>query len=349
MDVKIGKDSKGLFAIIYGAGGVQWVRGQRAAEIAKKSGLSQTQQASEDGSRHIAAAGQIIEAVARLGQWYEMRQMRLLEEARFEERRIPWLVSCANLVLNDIAANGRLDAKAAYYLSREASGLFEACENNPKIYVPGTVLYMCHGIHRHLAEFNIASNEYVSSVLRQHGALTTDSSLYGETLRKILGDANVPSDASWLEYHSAEEQLEAMIAYASEKKSAEVEWKDIAKSSVLLAAFIPIPVFWGAGMVARTLLTVGSMARGAAVGYSIQPLFKLVKGFFKNISDAKRIQMIEDYRDLLLLQLEAANTARFIWVQERLLEGTDQKKMILLGQEPVPALTAPNEVLLLND
>lgn len=344
MDVKVGQDTKGLFAIIYGPGGVRWVRGQQAAEIARQSGLSQARQVGEASSGQIAAAGQIIEAVARLGQWYEMRQMRLLEEARFEERRIPWLVSCANLVLNDITANGRLDGKAAYYLSREASGVFEACENNPKIHVPGTVLYMCHGIHRHLAEFNIASNDYVSSVLRQQGAITTDSSLFGETLRKILGDAQVPSDASWLEYHSAEEQLEAMIAYASEKKSVELDWKDIAKSSVLLAAFIPIPVFWGAGMVARTLFTVGGMARGAAVGYSIQPLFKVVRGFFKNQNDTKRIQMFEDYRDLLLLQLEAANTARFIWVQGRLLEGTEQKKLVLLGHEPIPALPAPDEI-----
>ncbi len=243
-------------------------------------------------------------------------------------------------MLNDITANGRLDGKAAYYLSREASGVFEACENNPKIHVPGTVLYMCYGIHRDLAEFNIASNEYVSSILRQQGTLTTDSALYGETLKKILGDAQVPSDASWLEYHSAEEQLEAMIAFVSEKKSVEVDWKDIAKSSVLLAAFIPIPVFWGAGMVARTLITVGGMARSAAVGYSIQPLYKLVKGIFKNINDTKRINLIEDYRDLLLLQLEAANTARFLWVQGRLLEGTEQKRLVLLGQETIPALPA---------
>jgi len=34
MDVKIGQESRGLFAIIYGPGGVRWVRGQRAAEIA---------------------------------------------------------------------------------------------------------------------------------------------------------------------------------------------------------------------------------------------------------------------------------------------------------------------------
>jgi hypothetical protein len=344
MDIKIGQDTKGQFAIIYGRGGVQWVRGRGADALAKQSGLSLQRPAEKDGSLHIAAAGQILEAVSELGQWYEMRQMRLIQEAHYEEQRIPWLLSCANLVLNDITANGRLDSKAAYYLSRDASGLFEACVKNPKIYVPGSVLYMCYGIQKQLAKFNAASNDYLSSVLRQEGTLTTGSSIFGEGLKKIFGDTRIPDDASWLKYHSAEEQLEAMLELASEKKSVEIDWKDIAKSSVLLAAFIPIPAFWGAGIAARTLFTIGGMARGAAVSYSLQPLSKIVKGIYKNMNDTKQIQMFVDLRDLFLLKLEANNTARLIEVQSRLLEGTEQKELVLLGQEPIPALPAPEEI-----
>lgn len=344
MDIKIGQDTKGPFAIIYGRGGVQWVRGRSADALAKQSGLSLPRTSDKDGSLQIAAAGQIIEAVAELGQWHEMRQMRLIQEAQFEERRIPLLVSCANLVLNDITTNGRLDSKAAYYLSRDASGLIEACVKNPKIYVPGSVLYMCYGIQKQLAKFNAASNEYLSSVLRQEGALTTGSSIFGKGLKKFFGDTQIPDDASWLNYFSAEEQLDAMLELASEKKSVDIDWKDIAKSSVLLAAFIPIPAFWGAGIAARTLLTVGGLARGAAINYSIQPLSKIVKSIYKNLNDTKQLQVFMDLRDLFLLEFEAKNTARLIEVQGRLLEGTEQKELILLGQEPIPMLPAPDDM-----
>jgi len=344
MDIKVGQDTQGQFAIIYGRGGIQWVRGRGADALAKQSGLSLPRQVDKEGSLHIAAAGQIIEAVAELGQWYEMRQMRLIQEAQYEERRIPWLVNCANLVLNDISTNERLDAKAAYYLSRDASSLFEVCEKNPKIYIPGSILYMCHGIHKQLAKFNAASNEYLSSVLSQEGALTASSSIFGEGLKKFFGDTQIPDDTSWLKYHSAEEQLEAMLELGSEKKSVEIDWKDIAKSSVLLAAFIPIPAFWGAGIAARTLLTVGGLARGAAINYSIQPLSKIVKSIYKNLNDTKQIQMFMDIRDLILLKFEAKNTARLIEVQSRLLEGMKQKEFILLGREPVPALPVLEEI-----
>ena len=42
-----------------------------------------------------------------------------------------------------------------------------------------------------------------------------------------------------------------------------------------------------------------------------------------------------DLRDPFLLEFEAKNTARLIEVQSRLLEGTEQKELILLGQEPI--------------
>ena len=345
MDIKVGQDTKGLFAIICGSNGIQWVRGKKAEILAKQSGMFK--KALSDGgiTRYVSMAGQIIEAVAQLGQWYELHQIRLIEEARFEERRIDWLVSCANLVLNNLQVNGRIDAKAAFYLSREASALFEVCEKNPKLAIPGTILYMCHIIRRHLSEFNAASYEYMSSVFLHHGSLISGSPLFGETLGEILGDASVPSDASWLEYHSAEEQLEAMLALASEKKSIEVDWKDVAKSAALLAAFVPIPVFWGAGAAARTFFAINGMARCAAAGYSIQPLFKLVKDITKNINESKRIRVIEEYHDILLLSLEAANTARLLSVQKRLLEGAEQKELILLGQSPTTALPAPENMM----
>ena len=98
MDIKVGKDIQGPFAIIYGPNGVQWVRGQQAQILANQSGISTKPLADGSGTGYGAVAGQIIEAVANLAQWYEMRQMRLLEEARFGERRIHWLINCANLV-----------------------------------------------------------------------------------------------------------------------------------------------------------------------------------------------------------------------------------------------------------
>ena len=342
MDIKVGQDTKGLFAIIYGSDGIQWVRGKEAEILAKKSEFFKRSASDNLISGYVTMAGQIIEAFAQLGQWYELHQIRRLEEARFEERRIIWLVNCANLVLNNLQVNGRLDAKAAFYLSREASDLFEVCEKTPKLAIPGTILYMCYAIRRHLSQFNVASYEYISSVFHHQGALVSGSPLFGETLGKILGDAPVQSDASWLEYHSAEEQLEAMLTLASEKKSIEVDGKDVAKSAALLAAFIPIPVFWGSGVAARAFFVVGGMARGVAAGYSIQPLLQLVKDLSK---ESKRIRAIEEYHDLLLLSLEAANTARLLSVQKRLLEGTGQKSLILFGQSPAIMIDRPDKTM----
>lgn len=338
MDIKVGQDTQGLFAIIYGPNGVQWVRGQRAMELARQFGPSMVPDTDANKAGYINMAGRIIESIGQLAQWYELRQIRLLEEARFEERRIQWLVSCASLVLNDICVNGRIDAKAAFYLSREAGALFDVCKDDPEFDIPATVLYLCYNIRRFLSEFNITSNEYLSQALRDKGVLTTGSSLFGETLKKLSGETTVPSDAFWLEYHSAEKQLEAILKLASEKDSAEIGWKDIAKSTVLLTVFIPLPVFWGdAGIVARSLL-ITNITRGTAAIYGVQPLFKLLKDMIKNIKDIKLIKMIEEYHDLLLLQLETANTNRLINVQGRLLEGAEQKRLILIGQSPLTAL-----------
>jgi len=43
------------------------------------------------GFPEVEAAARVIEAVAALGQWYEMHQFRKLSEAQHEERRIRWL------------------------------------------------------------------------------------------------------------------------------------------------------------------------------------------------------------------------------------------------------------------
>ena len=344
MDVKFGQDRAGLFAIVYGPGGIKWVRGERAERIAQDAGLKKTVGGDFKATGYLSAAGTIIQAIAQLGIWYEMRQMRLLEEAKFEERRLIWLVNCASLVLNDMHANGRLDSKETFYLSREAQHLFEAVEKNNKVDFPGTILYMCHRIHQNLAEFNAASYEVLSSTLRDRGVLSTQKSVFAETLEKIFGSAAVPNDLAWLEYHSAEEQLEAALALAREKKSSELDWKDIAKSTVLLAAFVPIPVFWGAG-IARGLLTIGGLtARHAAAIYSFQPLYRTLKGLLKDTSDIKKAEKIEEYQDLLLLQFEAANTSRLISVQTRLLAGMEQEPVILFGHTPIEALPTQKEV-----
>jgi hypothetical protein len=344
MAVKSGVDAKGFFTIIYGPGGIKWARGEEALRIAKQAGLKGVGSSDFTGSGYLSAACQITKAIAQLGMWYEMRQMRQLEEARFEERRLDYLVSCASLVLNDMRTNGRLDAKETFYLSREAQGLFEAAYRpKSKLHIPGTILYMCHRIHRSLAEFNAASYEVLSSKLRSQGVLTTQRSIFGEELGKLFGGGPVPNDTSWLEYHSAEEQLEAALAFARENKSAEVNWKDIAKSAVLLAAFVPIPLFWGAG-VARAFITIGGLAAGnAAALYSIQPLYRLLRSLSKNKREISEIDMLEEYQDLLLLQFEAANTSRMISVQARLLEGMEQNSAILVGYTPMDTLPAPGE------
>ncbi len=343
MDVKVGEDSKGVFAIVYGPNGVRWLRGATAQKYAEHSGFGSGSHSSTTLG-YLSVATDVINAVARLGQWYEMHQMRLLEEAQFEERRINWLVSCVNLVLNDMHANSRLNAKAAFYLSREAEGLYEVCEKNSKVGIPGTVLFMCHEIRQSLAEFNIASYSYLSDVLNKRGNLGIGKSIYRETLGKILGDVQLPSDASWLEYYSAEDQLEAMLGLVAEKKSIEINWKDIAKSAVLLAAFVPTPIFWASGVAMRVLYTTGTMSRGAVAAFGIQPLIQIVTNIINSKNDSKQMQLIGEYHDLLLLRFEAANTARLLSVQERFLEATGEKNVVLIGKESAIATPQLNYI-----
>ncbi len=85
----------------------------------------------------VEAAARAVEAVAALGQWYELHQFRKLAEAQHEERRIQWLADYIQLFV-EMVRNGALDIKLSYYLSRESERLFNAVFENNKIDLPSS-------------------------------------------------------------------------------------------------------------------------------------------------------------------------------------------------------------------
>ena len=60
-----------------------------------------------------------------------------------KKRRIQWLADYIQLFVEHMARNTELDAKASYYLSREAERLFDALLRNQKIDVPSVLMYSC--------------------------------------------------------------------------------------------------------------------------------------------------------------------------------------------------------------
>src|SRR5207248_5524099 len=145
-----GWDDQGTFTIRYGPDGVKWRRGWPEG-VPSPSAV--TKSAVSGGIPQIEAAARIIEAVAALGQWYEMHQFRKLSEAQHEERRIQWLMDYIELFVETTAGSAQIDAKATFYLSRETERLFEALVTNPKMDVPSSLLYFCSIVQRQLADF----------------------------------------------------------------------------------------------------------------------------------------------------------------------------------------------------
>ncbi len=349
MDIKTGYDSKGLFAIRYGPGGVKWFRGNQAEALRQHfSDLPKSRP--HIGINHIAGiAGQIFQSVSQLGIWYEMRQMRMLQSAEFEERRITSLINCVNLLLDDMKVNNELDNKAAYYLSVEASGLFSECIKNDKIHIPGNVLYMCNKIRRYLGEFNSATHEYFETALSDKDLSVINKSIFSDTFGKIKNNELNIDKIDWLKYVSAEEQAEETLSLIRDKNSNDIELSEIIKSSAFLISFLPIPLFLGAGTAARIIVTASNIAKGISVGYSVEPLIKLYRNFLKSINDSKWIKAFEKYHDLYLLKLESANTTRILSLNNYYINMIPQNELTLIGSYDtigLPLLEEPQKNLI---
>lgn len=162
------KDTGEPFAILYRPKGVQWIHGDEARKYvdvvpAPKAPAQQT--ASANASVHSAeknqtslladvagalnaaasltgTAAQLVGAVVEVLQWWEGRQYRLMDEARFEEeRRIPWTYDMMARWVKVHENGSHLDLQISHFLGRETAATLEALVENKKMAVPQSMLY----------------------------------------------------------------------------------------------------------------------------------------------------------------------------------------------------------------
>jgi hypothetical protein len=237
-----------------------------------------------------------------------------------------------------MARNTELDAKASYYLSREAERLFDALLGNPKIDVPSVLMYSCSVIQRHLAEFNRSSSVFLLSAFKTQGKFDPAASSHvknqfkREVQRQHLGIKPISlTDGDLLEYRPAEELLEELIALAEAGKLESLTWEDIAKSALLVSLFIPIPPIEGISLAARLAIWAAmGAAKGGATTAALPHASKMIRHineFFRGNPSERRVQLLKDFADLMLLKLEADSTTRLLTVTGNLMLTTGVKQL----------------------
>lgn len=162
------KDTGEPFAILYRPKGVQWVYGEEAqkfrdvipapktpVQTAARAGNNDHSAVKEQpsllsdvaGALNAAAsltgtAAQLVGAVVDVLNWWEGRQYRLMDEARFEEeRRIPWTYDMMARWVKVHEDGRHLDLQISHFLGRETAATLEALADNKKMAVPQSMLY----------------------------------------------------------------------------------------------------------------------------------------------------------------------------------------------------------------
>jgi hypothetical protein len=157
------------FAILYGPRGVEWQRGAEAQKwldvVMKPPEASRAAPAGKHGARGAdrseqgvdasliaeglnAAANltgvvaQLVLAVGEVLKWWEHRQYRLMDEARFEEeRRVPWTYDMMARWVKAHEEGRHLDLQISHFLGRETAATLGALADNKKMAIPQSMLY----------------------------------------------------------------------------------------------------------------------------------------------------------------------------------------------------------------
>ncbi len=184
-------------------------------------------------------------------------------------------------------------------------------------------MYTCSAIHRQLADFNRNSSLCLVDALKLKGASGDANTFHLRTLLKRefqqrhIDSASIDlSDEDWLRYRSAEELLDELILLAEEDRLESITWQDIAKSALLLALFVPVSPAGEVAIVTRIAVAFGAgIAKGGAAGAAFPHASKMlrhVNELCRGKPTERRIHMLRDFADLMLLKLEAENTSRLL-------------------------------------
>jgi hypothetical protein len=125
----------------YGAGTIQW------SEMGSPPPGAQPQQGipmppSLSGAGYAQILGAVGQAAGEIGQWWELRQQRLMLEAAHEQtQRIAWLTELMGRWAEVHRGGGMLDLRLSEYLAREARAFVEVAMSNRRIALPQSLLY----------------------------------------------------------------------------------------------------------------------------------------------------------------------------------------------------------------
>ena len=153
-----------------------------------------------------------------------------------------------------------------------------------------------------------------------------------EIQRQHLGIKPISlTDGDLLKYRPAEELLEELIALAEAGKLESLTWEDIAKSALLVSLFIPIPPIEGISLAARLAIWAAlGAAKGGATTAALPHASKMIRHineFYRGNPRERRVQLLKDFADLMLLKLEADSTTRLLTVTGNLMLSTGVKQL----------------------
>lgn len=131
-----------FWRVVYGADGIKWLPVDRTFEEGGSGGDPLTPGPQFGGSGPIQAIASITQAAGEVGQWWEVRQQRLLvEAAREQTQRIDWLTEAMGRWAEIHRGGGQLDLRISEYLAREARAFAEVAGANKRVAMPQLLLY----------------------------------------------------------------------------------------------------------------------------------------------------------------------------------------------------------------
>jgi len=209
-------------------------------------------------------------------------------------------------------------------------------------------MYTCSAVHRQLADFNRNSALCLVAALKLKGASGDANTFHMRTqLKREFQGRHIDatsidlSDEDWLRYRSAEELLDELISLAEDGRLESITWQDIAKSALLLALFVPVFPAGEVAIATRIAVAFGAgIARGGAASAAFPHASKMLRHLnelCKGKPTERRVHMLRDYADLMLLKLEAENTSRLLITAGALMlsTGVDQ---LTIASSPQPFL-----------
>lgn len=135
------KDDGSEWLMQYTEKGVQWVR--RPANEAERTPSRRDAPSAGAVNRPVVplSVRAVLDAGAQLGQVWEMRQQRLLQQAFYEDRRLQWLDEMIGRWGRVHEAGEGLDFGVSEYLAREARQTMQALVANRKWALPQSMLH----------------------------------------------------------------------------------------------------------------------------------------------------------------------------------------------------------------